>query len=127
MTKPKNAVEPMAAAPTGEAVAVPSLEAPAARQLTRQRIVLSLQVDEGRCLSCGGCVSVCPRMVVPVSKFNSLAEGILCQGCGLCVQVCPVEALSQAPVILTEPLRVPGSRDHRHVARIAPSLTRETQ
>ena len=52
-------------------------------------------------------------MAVPVTNFNSLAEGMLCQGCGLCVQVCPVEALSQVPVILTEPLRVPGSRDQR--------------
>ncbi len=85
--------------------------------MTRQRVVLSLHVDEHRCLSCGGCISVCPRMVVPVSRFDSLAEGILCRGCGLCVQVCPVEALSQIPVALADPPQVSDSAERRHAAR----------
>lgn len=62
------------------------------------RIMLELHVDEGRCLSCGGCVSVCPRMQIPVSRLNSIEAGMLCRGCGLCVRACPVEALSQVPV-----------------------------
>jgi Pyruvate/2-oxoacid:ferredoxin oxidoreductase delta subunit len=126
VTKPVFNLAPPAPASV-EAVTIPAVQIAPARQLTRQRVVLSLQVDEGRCLSCGGCVSVCPRMVVPVTKFNSLAEGILCQGCGLCVQVCPVEALSQVPVILTEPLRVPGHRDDRQAARLVPPLSDEPQ
>lgn len=63
-----------------------------------ERIMLELQVDEHRCLSCGGCVSVCPRMNIPVSHLNSIAAGVLCRGCGICVQACPVEALRQVPV-----------------------------
>jgi len=86
--------------------------------LTRQRVVLSLHVDEHRCLSCGGCISVCPRMVVPVSRFDSLAEGILCRGCGLCVQVCPVEALSQIPLVPAHPPQVPDNAERRHAARL---------
>jgi ferredoxin len=89
-------------------------------QVKRQRVVLELHVDPNICLSCGGCVSVCPRMAVPVSHFNSLAEGILCRGCGICVQVCPVEALRQVPIVLDEPLHVPGNRDRRRAAPITP-------
>ena len=63
-----------------------------------ERIMLELQVDAHRCLSCGGCVSVCPRMDIPVSHLNSIAAGVLCKGCGICVQACPVEALRQQPV-----------------------------
>jgi ferredoxin len=94
-------------------------------QLKRQRVVLALHVDPQRCLSCGGCISVCPRMAVPVSHINSLAEGILCRGCGICVQVCPVEALSQVPIVLDEPLHVPGNRDRRRAAPITPPTSDE--
>src|SRR5437773_8469321 len=84
-------------------VAVPA-EVPRAEDLV-QRIALELRVDESRCLSCGGCVSVCPRMDIPVSNFNSIAEGVLCRGCGLCVRLCPVEALRQVPVPAPPPRR----------------------
>src|SRR5689334_6117783 len=77
---------------------------------TVERIMLELRVDEHRCLSCGGCVSVCPRMEIPVSHLHSIAAGVLCKGCGLCVQACPVEALSQAPV--TAPVRRAIARPH---------------
>ncbi|HMA35814.1 MAG TPA: 4Fe-4S binding protein [Chloroflexia bacterium] len=96
-------------------------------QVTRQRVVLSLHVDENRCLSCAGCISVCPRMTVPVSRINSLAEGILCRGCGLCVQVCPVEALSQIPIVLAEPPRVPEGQERRRAARATLPPSTETQ
>ncbi len=101
-------------------VALPVLEADGlpAPTTTRRRVVLSLHVDEHRCLSCGGCISVCPRMAVPVSRFNSLDEGILCRGCGLCVQVCPVEALSQIPIALTDPPQVPAGDERRRAARL---------
>jgi Pyruvate/2-oxoacid:ferredoxin oxidoreductase delta subunit len=69
-----------------------------ARREPGERIMLELQVDQHRCLSCGGCVSVCPRMDIPVSHLNSIAAGVLCKGCGICVQACPVEALRQVPV-----------------------------
>lgn len=92
----------------------------------RSRIVLALHVDETRCLSCAGCISVCPRMTVPISLMNSLAEGILCRGCGLCVQVCPVEALSQIPVVLPDPPPRPAVLDRRHAARLGPPDPDET-
>jgi ferredoxin len=111
---------PAADEDSGVAVTPPLDRAAPVPQLKRQRVVLALHVDPQRCLSCAGCVSVCPRMAVPVSHFNSLAEGILCRGCGLCVQVCPVEALSQVPIVLDEPLHVPGNRDRRRAAPITP-------
>lgn len=96
-------------------------------QLTQQRVALSLHLDENRCLSCGGCISVCPRMTVPVSHMNSLAEGILCRGCGLCVQVCPVEALSQVPVVLADPPRIPDTLERRRAARMSLPTSDEAQ
>jgi ferredoxin len=126
MTQVKHALNAQPAllpAPAEEEVvtATPPLDCAApVPQLKRQRVVLELHLDPQRCLSCGGCVSVCPRMAVPVSHINSLADGILCRGCGICVQVCPVEALSQAPIVLDEPLRVPGNRDRRRAAPITP-------
>jgi Pyruvate/2-oxoacid:ferredoxin oxidoreductase delta subunit len=79
-----------------------------------ERIMLELQVDEHRCLSCGGCVSVCPRMNIPVSHLNSIAAGVLCKGCGICVQACPVEALHQRPVP-APPRRAAPARSHRPI------------
>lgn len=115
---------PTAATPA--ALPLPEAEGLTIPAVTRQRVVLSLHVDEHRCLSCGGCISVCPRMVVPVSRFDSLAEGILCRGCGLCVQVCPVEALSQIPVALADPPQVPDSAERRHAARLGSPTPDET-
>ncbi|HUS17826.1 MAG TPA: 4Fe-4S binding protein [Chloroflexia bacterium] len=95
-------------------------------QVTRQRVILSLHVDEHRCLSCAGCISVCPRMTVPISRMNSLAEGTLCRGCGLCVQVCPVEALSQIPIVLGDTPGVPEDLERRRAARMALPSSEET-
>lgn len=105
--------------PPAEPTVPPEVSAMPVLQVTRQRVVLSLHVDEYRCLSCAGCISVCPRMKVPVSRFNSLEEGILCRGCGLCVQVCPVEALSQIPIVLADPPVIPEELDRRRAARVA--------
>ncbi len=84
------------------------------------RIMLELQVDEGRCLSCGGCVSVCPRMQIPVSRLNSIEAGVLCRGYGLCVKVCPVEALSQVPVSAPPRRSTPPPPERRIVPAVPP-------
>lgn len=47
---------------------------------------------DGRCLRCGGCVSVCPRDALTLTD-----EGIACSGrctdCGICIRFCPVMAI----------------------------------
>jgi ferredoxin len=94
---------------------------PPAKESKVERIMLELRVDEGRCLSCGGCVSVCPRMQIPVSRLNSIEAGVLCRGCGLCVRACPVEALSQVPVPAPPRAAAPPSPDRRITPVVPPA------
>jgi ferredoxin len=94
---------------------------PPAKASKVERIMLELRVDEHRCLSCGGCVSVCPRMQIPVSRLNSIEAGVLCRGCGLCVRACPVEALSQVPVPAPPRSAAPPPPERRIVAVVPPA------
>ena len=94
---------------------------PPAKGTRVERIMLELRVDEGRCLSCGGCVSVCPRMQIPVSRLNSIEAGVLCRGCGLCVRACPVEALSQVPVAAPPRVLAPSAADRRITPVVPPT------
>jgi Fe-S-cluster-containing hydrogenase component 2 len=51
-------------------------------------------VDTHDCLSCGGCVSICP--VDAIIMNNKIAEVISekCISCEVCVNTCPVGAIS---------------------------------
>ena len=89
-----------------------------------ERLMLELRVDEGRCLSCGGCVSVCPRMQIPVSRLNSIEAGVLCRGCGLCVRACPVEALSQVAVPAPPHAAAPPASPERRIMAVVPPAER---
>jgi ferredoxin len=51
-------------------------------------------VDRSVCMSCGGCVGVCPFVALELEngmKLNPLLE--LCTGCGICERFCPVGAI----------------------------------
>lgn len=56
-----------------------------------------LVLMEKRCMSCGGCSSVCPtdaiRMVYREQEgfFRPVIEEAVCVGCGRCMKVCPAE------------------------------------
>ena len=51
--------------------------------------LLSMHVDENKCVSCGKCASTCP-MDVDVTKTPNHSE---CIRCGKCVTACPTEAV----------------------------------
>ena len=51
--------------------------------------LLSMHVDESKCVSCGKCARTCP-MDVDVTKTPNHSE---CIRCGKCVTACPTEAV----------------------------------
>lgn len=54
-----------------------------------------VEVDHGRCISCAGCVGVCPVDTITLRELNLVVEQGPCISCGLCIQMCPVGALTQ--------------------------------
>ena len=48
-------------------------------------------IDKSRCVSCGVCVSACPRDALSIHKgCYAVVDVEKCVGCGLCAKVCPV-------------------------------------
>lgn len=59
------------------------------------RDVVTLALDEERCVGCGMCLEVCPHQVL--ARFNSkvrIEERDACMECGACARNCPAEAIS---------------------------------
>ncbi|RLF29033.1 MAG: ferredoxin [Thermoplasmata archaeon] len=54
------------------------------------------RVDQTKCLSCGGCISVCPMDAIIMYANKSFVEEEKCTGCGLCAEICPVGAIRMA-------------------------------
>jgi ferredoxin len=64
-------------------------------QLIYLKDVVTLKLDEKKCVSCGMCSLVCPHAVLNLT--NGTAEIVnrdACMECGACSRNCPVEALS---------------------------------
>ena len=51
---------------------------------------MGVEVDRGKCVSCGRCAEVC-KMDVDITRTPNHGE---CIRCGKCVTVCPVDALA---------------------------------
>ncbi len=46
------------------------------------------------CLSCGGCVGVCPQDAISLKDMKIIIDVSKCNGCGTCVIFCPVGAMT---------------------------------
>jgi len=57
--------------------------------------VTKVEVDHGRCISCAGCIGVCPVDTISLRELTLVVEQDPCISCGLCIQFCPVGALTQ--------------------------------
>ncbi len=63
-------------------------------QLLYLEDVVTLKLDDEKCVGCGMCLLVCPRAVL--SLTNSRVEIInrdACMECGACARNCPAEAI----------------------------------
>jgi NAD-dependent dihydropyrimidine dehydrogenase PreA subunit len=60
--------------------------------------VVTLKLDQQKCIGCGMCLLVCPHAVLnlPNGKVE-IANRDACMECGACAQNCPTQALSVRP------------------------------
>jgi ferredoxin len=52
------------------------------------------KVDKMKCLSCGGCISVCPQDALSMCGGRAFVEDGKCISCAICIRTCPVGAVS---------------------------------
>lgn len=55
---------------------------------------MKVEVHHGRCISCAGCVGVCPVDTITLDGLRLTIDQAPCISCGLCIQMCPVGALT---------------------------------
>lgn len=51
------------------------------------------EIDKKKCLRCGACVGVCPKMALDLKESGISHDKNLCIDCGICEKVCPVGAI----------------------------------
>lgn len=64
----------------------------------RKRIVVSLQIDDTKCIGCEECVDICRRKVIEMFFVGDryIAKIMYpedCKGCGKCTRVCASDAI----------------------------------
>jgi NAD-dependent dihydropyrimidine dehydrogenase PreA subunit len=59
------------------------------------RNVVTLALDQERCVGCGSCLEVCPHEVLAMAGSKALIDDRdACMECGACALNCPAGALS---------------------------------
>jgi NAD-dependent dihydropyrimidine dehydrogenase PreA subunit len=57
--------------------------------------VVTLALDDARCIGCGMCIDVCPHAVFRLERRKArIVDRDACMECGACAENCPVEAVS---------------------------------
>jgi ferredoxin len=57
--------------------------------------VVTLKLEQEKCVGCGVCLSVCPHAVLSLTNGKiDIANRDACMECGACARNCPVEALN---------------------------------
>ena len=64
-------------------------------QLIYLKDVVTLRLEEKKCIGCGMCTLVCPHAVLRLTNGKvQIGEHDACMECGACARNCPAEALS---------------------------------
>jgi len=64
-------------------------------QLLYLKDVVTLKLEEEKCVGCGMCLLVCPQSVLSLTNGKiEIANRDACMECGACSQNCPSDALS---------------------------------
>jgi len=64
-------------------------------QLRYLKDVVTLKLEEEKCMGCGMCLLVCPQAVLSLTNGKiEIANRDACMECGACARNCPVDALS---------------------------------
>ncbi len=59
------------------------------------RNVVTLNLDQGQCIGCGICLTVCPRAVLAMAEGRArIVDRDACMECGACMSNCPVDAIA---------------------------------
>jgi ferredoxin len=57
--------------------------------------VVTLKLNEERCVGCGMCLTVCPHAVMSMDNGHARIENRdACMECGACARNCPVDAIT---------------------------------
>jgi NAD-dependent dihydropyrimidine dehydrogenase PreA subunit len=57
--------------------------------------VVTLKLEQEKCVGCGVCLSVCPHAVLSLTNGKiEIANRDACMECGACARNCPAEALN---------------------------------
>ncbi|MFW5902881.1 MAG: DUF362 domain-containing protein [archaeon] len=54
---------------------------------------MTLELNQERCLTCGGCISICPVGALEIKNKELTIDHEKCIECGTCVKFCPVNSL----------------------------------
>jgi ferredoxin len=64
-------------------------------QMIYLKDVVTLELDEERCVGCGACLNVCPHAVLGMNNGRVRIENRdACMECGACARNCPTEAVT---------------------------------
>lgn len=51
-----------------------------------------IQIDNEKCVSCGGCVDLCPTTAIAFINDVVIIDPEICLECETCIKVCPMKA-----------------------------------